>query len=128
MDDIIAVGERQGGRHFNTNFGGFRGADLTHVGEGFGQCATRDIFHSHEICVVTATPVVDADDVWMIEVSSGLCFASKPFNKCGIGGELGEKNFDGDKTIKQDVAGQINIGHTTAPDALLHLIAIVHND
>ena len=99
MDDIIAVGERQGRCHFNTNFGGFRGIDLTNVGEGFGQCATWDIFHSHEICVVTATPVVDADDVWVIKVSSRLCFASKPFNKCRIGGELGEKNFDGYKTI-----------------------------
>ena len=93
--------------------------------KSFGQGSTRNIFHSHEVGVIATTPVVHAHDVGVIEIGGRLGFATESFNECRVGCILGEEHFDRHKAIKQDVAGQIHVGHATATDALLHFVTIV---
>ena len=93
--------------------------------KSFGQSATRNIFHSHEVGVITTTPVVHAHDVGVIEIGCRLCFATESFDEGRVGCVFGEEHFDRNEAIEQDVACQIHVGHATATDALLHFVTIV---
>ena len=125
---IVAVGERQGGRDFDTDFGSLHGTDGADIVECLCQGSARDVLHRHEIGVLAATPVVHADDVGVIEIRCRLSLSSETFDEQRIGCVFGEENLDGDEAVEKDVAREIDLSHTATADALLHLVAVVHQD
>ena len=72
-------------------------------------------------------PVVDADDVGVVEVGRGLRLAAEPLDEAGVSGVLGEQHLHRDRPIEQPVAGQEDVGHAAPPDPALDLVAVVED-
>ena len=72
-------------------------------------------------------PVVDAYDVWLVEVGSGLGFASKSLDERWIGRIFGEQHLYGDWSIEELVASKEHFRHATARDAPVKLVAASEN-
>ena len=56
-----------------------------------------------------------------------LCFTTEPFDEVRIDRVLGEQHLDGHRTVEQQVAREVHVGHAAAPDALLEFVAVVQN-
>ena len=123
----IAMGEGESGSHLDSNVTGLVGGQLALHAQDVGEGAALHVFHGHEVGVTAAAPVIDPDDVGVIQVGGRLGFAAESLDKSGVGGELGEQHLDGDRSVEQKVAGQKDVGHATTADAAFDLVAVVHH-
>ena len=122
----IAMRKRQRRSNFTRNVAGLSAGELFLGTQNVGKRAPLDIFHCHEIGVAHAAPVVHRHNVGVVQVGSGLGLAAEALNEGRVGGKFRKKYFDGNGAVEQNVASQKDVGHSTAPDALLNFIAIVH--
>ena len=123
----VAVCKRQRRSNFARNVAGLSARELFLGTQNVGKRAPLDIFHCHEIGVAHPAPVVHRHNVGVVQVGSGLGLAAEALNKCGVGGKFRKKYFDGNRAVEQNVASQKDVGHSTAPYALLNFIAIIHH-
>ena len=100
-------------RWANAERGGDVGGDLggpVGVQRALGRGGSRrrrpalDVLHDDEVRAVLLAPVVDADDVGVVEVGGGLRLAPEPLDERRVGGELGEQHLDRDRPVEQLVA------------------------
>ena len=126
MHHTVAVCKRQRRSNFARNVAGLSARELFLGTQNVGKRAPLYIFHCHEIGVAHPAPVVHRHNVGVVQVGSGLGLAAEALNECGVGGKFRKKYFDGNRAVEQNVASQKDVGHSTAPDALLNFIAIVH--
>ena len=123
----LAVGEAERGGDLVGDLGGLHGVDVAVGAQDVGERAALHVLHGDEVGVGVLAPVVDGDDVGMVEVGGRLGFAAEPLDEVRVGGELGEQHLDGHRAIEQQVACQEDVGHSAAPDALLDLVAVVED-
>ena len=93
--------------------------------QDLGKRFSAHVLHSDEVGVVDLAPVVDGDDVWMLQTSRGLSFATEPFHECWICRVFGKQNLQRNRTIEQGVVGEEDLGHTTTTDAALDSVATI---
>ena len=123
----IAVCKRQRRSNFARNVAGLSTRELFLGTQNVGKRAPLYIFHCHEIGVAHPAPVVHRHNVGVVQVGGSLGLAAEALNKCGVGGKFRKKYFDGNRAVEQNVASQKDVGHSTAPYALLNFIAIIHH-
>ena len=97
------------------------GAD--HVGEA----RAVDVLHDDEVRAVLLAPVVDADDVRVVQVGGGLGLAAEARDEGRVGGELGEEDLDRDRPVELEVAGEEHLGHAALAEAAAQLEAAVEH-
>ena len=123
----IAMRKRQRCGNFTRNVAGLGARELLLGTQNVGKRATLYIFHCHEVGVAHTAPVVHRHNVGVVQVGGSLGLAAEALDEGGVDGKFRKKYFDGNRAVEQNVAGQKDVGHTTAPDALLNFIAIVHH-
>jgi hypothetical protein len=62
----------------------------------------------------------------VVQVGGSLGLTAEALDEGRVGGKFRKKYFDGHGAVEQNVASQKDVGHTTAPYALLNFIAIIH--
>ena len=127
VDDAVAVGEAEGGGHVGADVGDPVGVERALGAEDLRQGAAVDVLHDDEVGAVRLAPVVDADDVGVVEVGGGRGLAPEPLDERRVGGELREQHLHGDGPVEQLVAGEEHLGHAAAPEASVQLVATVED-
>ena len=92
-----------------------------------GEAAALDVLHHDEVGAVLLAPVVDADDVGVVEVGGGLGLAPEPGHEVGVVGVLGEQDLDRDRPVELQVAGEEHLGHAALAEAAVQLVAAVED-
>ena len=125
VNQAVAVGESQGGRDVGRDVGRPIRMDATLGAEHLGQTPALHVLHHDEVGALLLTPVVHADDVGMVEVGRRLGLPTEALHEAGIARELIEQDLDRHRTIQQQVARQIHVGHTAAGDLPVELVPLV---
>ena len=124
VHDAVAVRERERA--------GDLGADLGRLAGGSGPFAwmrsrrLRPSTYSMTMKYVPSllAPVVDGDDVGVVQVGGGLGLAPEPLDEARVAGELGEEHLDRHRTVEQLVAGEVHLRHPAPCDPALDLVAV----
>ena len=127
VDDAVAVGEAEGGGHVGADVGHPVGVERALGAQDVRQRAAVDVLHDDEVGAVRLAPVVDADDVGVVEVGGRRGLPPEPLDERRVGGELGEQHLHGDGPVEQLVAGEEHLGHAAAPEAPVQLVATVED-
>ena len=88
-----------------------------------GEAAAFDVLHDDVVRADFLAPVVDADDVRMVQVRRSLGLAADPLDERRVGRVLGEQHLDGDRPVEELVARQEHLGHATSRDASVELVS-----
>ena len=127
VHDAVAVGEAEGGGDVGADVGGAVGVQRALGAEDLRQGAPVDVLHDDEVGAVGLAPVVDADDVGVVEVGGRRGLPPEALHEGGVGGELGEQDLHGDGPVEQLVAGEEHLGHAAAAEPAVQLVAAVED-
>ena len=114
---------------------GHVGADLGRAPRGDGavladhlaQGAPLDVLHDDEVRALLLAPVVDGDDVGVVEVGGRARLPAEALDERPVGRELGKEDLERDRTIQEEVSREEDLRHS-APGKVLHdLIPTVVN-
>ena len=96
--------------------------------EDVGQARAVDVLHDDVVGAALLAPVVDTDDVGVVEVGGGLCLPPEALDERRVAGELREQHLDRDRPVEQQVAGEEDLGHAPPRDPALDLVAAVEDE
>src|SRR5207244_4467388 len=88
------------------------------------QHASLDILHDDEVRAVLLAPVVDRDDVGVVEVRRRLRFTTEPLDERRLARVFGEERLHRDRPIQQLVVGEVDLCHPALREFTLDLVAI----
>ena len=74
------------------------------------------VLHDDEVRAVLLAPVVDADDVGVVEARGVLRLPAEPLDEARVAGELGEEHLDRDAAVELPVASEEDVGHAARRD------------
>ena len=77
------------------------GTHASLAAEDLGEAAPVDVLHDDVVGAGGLAPVVDADDVRVVEVRGGLRLTPEPLDERRVLGELGEEHLERDRAIEQ---------------------------
>ena len=121
------MGEGQGCGDVGGNVGGPIRVDAAFGPQHLGEAPTLDVLHHDEVGALLLTPVVDADDVGVVQVRRRLRLTTKALHEAGITGELVEQDLDGDRSVEQQVARQVDVGHAAPGDLAMKFVPFVED-
>ena len=127
VDEAVAVGEPEGGGDIGRYVGGPVGMERAVGADDLGQAPTLDVLHDDEVGALLLAPVVDADDVRVVQVGGRLGLPSESLHEAGIVGELVEEDLDGHRAIQEEVARQVDVGHAASGDLPVKFVPAVEN-
>ena len=127
VDDAVAVGEAERGGDVGADVGHAVGVERALGAQDVGERAPVDVLHDDEVGAVGLAPVVDADDVGVVEVGGRGGLPPEPLDERLVGGELREQDLHGDRAVEQLVPGEEHLGHAAAPEAAVQLVATVED-
>ena len=127
VDDAARVrrGERE--RDGDRGVGAPVGTHPALATQDVGEAASVDVLHDDVVRAGRFTPVVDTDDVRVVEVRRGLCLTTEALDKRRVLRELRKQHLQRDRPIEKLIAGEEDISHAPAPDPALELVALVQN-
>ena len=118
------MGEREGRRDLCCDLRCLARFDRALGAEDVAQCAPLDVLHDDEVRAILLSPVVDADDVGVVERGGRLGFATEPFHERRIAGELREEGLERDVPREQPVTGEVDLGHAPLRQLAQDLVAV----
>ena len=124
VHDTGAVRERERGADLGRDLGRLVRIERALAADEVAQGATFDVLHHDEVRAGFLAPVVDADDVGVVEVRRGLCFAAEPFDERGFARVFREQGLQRDGPIEQPIMGQIDLGHPALGQFALDFVAV----
>ena len=127
MNNAIAMREAKRCGNVGGDFGGAVGMQRAFGANDFGKRTAFDIFHNDEIRAVLLTPVVDRDDVRLVEIGGSLRLATEPFNERCIACMHSAEHLDRHRAVKQKVASEIDVGHPASRQLPVQFVSIVEN-
>ena len=127
VNNPIAMGERERSGDVGRDFGRTVGMQRTFALDDLRKRATLDVLHDDEVGAELLAPVVDRHDVGMVQVRGGLRFASEPLDEGIVAGMFREENLHRDRSIEEEIAGQIDVGHATAGELAVQFVTIVED-
>ena len=127
VDDAVAVGEAEGGGDVGADVGGPVGVQRALGAEDLGQAAAVDVLHDDEVGAVRLAPVVDADDVGVVEVGGRLASRRNRSTNAGSVANSGNSTFTATGPVEQLVAGEEHLGHAAAAELPVQLVAAVED-
>ena len=127
VDDAARVGRGERERDRDGRVDGPIGTDASLVAEDVGEAAPVDVLHDDVVGAGRLAPVVDADDVRVVEVGGRLRLAAEALDERRVVRELGEEHLERDRAVEQLVSSQEDVGHAAPTDPALQLVALVQN-
>ena len=127
MHHAVAMGEGERSGDIGGDLSGavrVKGALGVH---DLGERSTVDELHDDEIGLELLPPVVDRDDVGMVEVRRGLSLAAEPLDEEFVTGVLGEEHLDGHRSVEQEVTGEVHVSHATAGELAVQFVTVVEH-
>ena len=124
VHDAAAMRERERRRDLGGDVGGLAGLERSFAVDQLAQRPTLDVLHHDEVRARLLAPVVDGDDVRVVEVRGGLRLAPEPLDERGLARELGEQRLQRDRPVQRLIACEVHLGHTAPGDLTLDLIAV----
>ena len=91
--------------------------------ENLGQALAFDILHHDVIRAEFFAPVIDRDDVRVIQIRRRLGFSTEPLDERRIGCVFRKQDLDCDRTSEQLVARKKHVGHPTAGQPAMQLVS-----
>ena len=98
------------------------------LGEYVGKRATLHEFHCDVIRSVHLTPVIDTDNVGMIQRCCRHCFTAETLDKQRVLGVFRKQNLDRHWAIQQSIASDEYLGHAAAADATAQFVTRINDD
>jgi hypothetical protein len=124
----VAVGEAERGGDVGGDLRGAVGVEPALVRDQLGQALALDVLHDDEVRAVGLAPVVDADDVGVVQRRGRLGLAPEPLDEAGVGGQRREQHLDRHGPVEHLVTGQVDLGHAAAPEPPVQLVTPVEDD
>ena len=81
--------------------------------QDLGKALALDVLHHDVIRTEFFAPVVDRDDVRVVQICRCLGLAAEPFNERRVGGIFRKKHLDGNRPAQQLIARKKHISHAT---------------
>ena len=63
----------------------------------------------------------------MVEVGRRLCLTAEAFDEGLIAGVLGEEHLDRHRTVEQEIACEVHVGHAAAGELAMELVSIIED-
>ena len=127
VNKTSGVGGREGSGDVSGDLCGPISVERTGAAQYVRHRAPRHMLHHDVVRAPLLTPVIDTDDVGVVEVGGGLRLTAETLHKVRIVRELGEEHLEGDLTPQEFVARQIDVGHTAASDVTQQLVAAIED-
>jgi hypothetical protein len=125
VHDPLAMRVVERGQDLQHDFGGrARGEQALRV-QHVAQALAAHVLHHHEVHPVDGPPVVDVDDVRVVETGRRARFAPEPFDEPRVSRERRVKDLDRDLALEHRVAGAVHLAHPAGGDQPQHVIAPV---
>ena len=83
-----------------------------------------DVLHDDVVRAVDRTPVVDVDDVGVVDAGRGLGLAPEALDELAVAGVAVEQHLDGDTPAERRVFGQVDVGHAAGPQPPQHAVPV----
>ena len=80
------------------------------------------VLHDDVVRAVDLAPVVDADEVLLVEAGRGLGLAAEALDEGGVVQVPLQQHLDGDVAAEREVLAQIHVGHAAAADLAHHAV------
>jgi len=119
-----AVRERERRRDLGGDVGGLARFEPALAADQIAQGTTLHVLHHDEVRARLLAPVVDGDDVRVVQVGSGLCLAAEPLDERRLARVLGEKSLERDQAIQRFVAREVHLGHAAVGELALDPISV----
>jgi hypothetical protein len=97
------------------------------LADHFFETLSLQVFHGDVIAAVRLAPVIDADDVGMVEPGGRLRLAAKTGHELVIAGIALVEDLDRHLAPEVGVAGQEDVSHPAAAQAFDDLVTVVKN-
>ena len=120
---VVGAAERLG--HVRRDLCGPVGTETPGGTQHVGHVAAHDVLHDDVVGALLLAPVVDADDVGVVEGGRSLRLPAEPLDEARIIGELREQDFHRHLPVERSVPGQVYVGHSAARDAAQQFVATV---
>ena len=124
VHDAVAVRERERGRDLGGDLGGLVRVDRRLGADEVAQRSAFDVLHHDEVRAVLLAPVVDRDDVGVVEVRGGLRLAAEALDERRLARVLGEQRLQRDRPVQQLVVREVDLGHPALRELALDLVAV----
>ena len=118
------MGEAEGGGDVGADVGGAVGVQTVLAPQQVPQRRPVDVLHHDEVGVAVLAPVVDGDDVGMVEVGRRLRLTAEALDEGLVGRQLREQHLQGDGPVEQQVAGEVHLGHAATREMAHDLVAV----
>ena len=122
VQDPACVRVLERGRDVAADAGGLRNGKVRVLVEDRAKAAAFEQLEHHERHVVLA-PVVDGDDVRMVQRRRDLSFGAEAAQERGVLGERGVQDLDRDATAEAGVLGEVHPTARAGPDGRMQEIA-----
>ena len=119
----MSVGIGQGVRNLTGDTDCFADGDLVLAPEAVGQRLAVHVRHGVERHAVHVAGVEQRQDVWVLEMRGDLDLAREPA-RAQYGREVRFQNLHGNAALELAVARQVDVGHPTAANGSLDLVAV----
>ena len=124
VHDAAAVRERERRRDLGGDLGGLVRVERAFGADQVAQRPALDVLHHDEVRADFLAPVVDGDDVRVVEVRGRLRLAPEPLDERWLARELGEQRLQRDRPVQRLIVGEVDLGHTASGDLTFDLVAV----
>ncbi len=116
VNDALAVRMVEGLRGLNEDGAGLRDFELALAEDVIGEVRPIDEFHCEVVGILDLVPLVQGDDVGVVEPGGVAGLAAEAFEGAGMGQEAGGEDLEGDDPAEADVHGLVDGAHAAGGD------------
>ncbi len=124
VHDTVRVRERQGVGDLGRETRGIGRREPTVGVDHLAQGLAGHVLHHDVGRAVLLAPVVDGDDVRMVEARGRLRLAAEALDAVGVGRVRRCQDLDRDASIEQSVVREEHVGHAAVADRFAQLVAV----
>ena len=112
VHDTGAVRERERGCDLRRDLRGLVGVERALAPDEVAQRAALDVLHDDEVRAGLLAPVVNTDDVLVVQVGGGLRLAPEPLDERRLACVFRKERLHRNGSIEQAVMPEVDLGHT----------------
>ena len=127
VDDAAAVRALDGGEQLQTDADGFVPAQAIVPADEVFERLALDVLHDDVVGPVGLAPIVDADEVRLVEAGRGLGLPAEALDEGGVVQQSLKEDLDGDAPSEGEILAQVHVGHAAAAELAQHAVAAAHD-
>ena len=122
VDDALPVGVVEGLRRLDEDGAGLRDFEPALAEDVVGEVRPVDELHRQVVGIVDLVPLVQGDDVGVVEPGGVAGLAAEAFEGAGVVEEAGGKHLESNDAAEADVHGLVDGAHAASGDVRQHLV------